>query len=140
VPPRRIYQRGNSRNKWLVGKRIQRQFHFFCNSHMRICSLLEKIAARRNGKPSFGSRSQICADACFIAMSALSQKHQLLRCREMTRLWASGVTLDGGSSSIHGKFRALDETCVICREEDNGFGNLVGCGWTPSCLVSLSAN
>jgi hypothetical protein len=50
------------------------------------------------------------------------------------------VTLDGGSSSIHGKFRALDETCVICREEDNGFSNLVGCGWTPSCLVSLSAN
>jgi hypothetical protein len=25
---------------------------------------------------------------------------------------------------------------AICREEDNGFGNLVGCGWTPRWCLS----
>ena len=49
---------------------------------------------------------------------------------------SQGVTLDGGSSSIHGKFRALNKTCVIRREEDNGFGNLVGSGWTPRWCLS----
>jgi hypothetical protein len=49
VPPHRIDQRGNSRDKCFVGKRIQRQFHFFRNSHMCICSLLDKIEVSRNG-------------------------------------------------------------------------------------------
>jgi hypothetical protein len=46
------------------------------------------------------------------------------------------LQLDGGSSSIHREFRALDETSAIGREEDNGFGNLVGCGWTPRWCLS----
>ncbi len=29
--------------------------------------------------------------------------------------------LGGGSASINGEFRALEETRAICREEDNGF-------------------
>jgi len=29
--------------------------------------------------------------------------------------------LGGGSASINGEFRALDETRALCREEDNGF-------------------
>ena len=42
---------------------------------------------------------------------------------------------DSGSASIHREIRALDKAGAFCREEDNGFGNLVGCGWTPRwCL------
>ena len=46
------------------------------------------------------------------------------------------LQLDGGSSSIHGEFRALNETSAIRRKEDNGFSNLVGCGRTPRRCLS----
>lgn len=39
--------------------------------------------------------------------------------------------LYGGSTSIDGELRALDEAGAIRGEEHNGFGNFVGRGWPP---------
>ncbi len=39
--------------------------------------------------------------------------------------------LDRRPTSIHRKLGTLDEAGAICREKDNGFGNLVGCRGTP---------
>jgi hypothetical protein len=38
--------------------------------------------------------------------------------------------LNGGTPSVDGEFRAVNETRTIGRQEDNGLGNLVRCSRT----------
>jgi hypothetical protein len=52
------------------------------------------------------------------------------------RLLQRSKYLYGGSASIHRELRALDEARSVCREEDNGFGNLIGGGGTPGWCLS----
>ena len=71
----------------------------------------------------FGPIADSCIAAIFVFVSMASSSFE-------------DRALDGGSAPIHRELRALDEAGAICREEDNGFGNLIGCGWTPSWCLS----
>ena len=46
------------------------------------------------------------------------------------------ASLNGGSTSIDGEFRALDEARTIGREKDSCFGNFLGLGRTPGRRLS----
>ena len=106
-----------------------------CPSYVRLSPNLRHDFATKQTSKRANSETHASQQDSFVLMTGTSGRSgdippEHLRGPELVTL-----QLDGGSSSIHGEFRALNETSAIRRKEDNGFSNLVGCGWTPRwCL------